>query len=164
VKKLIEDSETLVGPHVMNQVSLENQIPEGSLMIQGDAVQMRQVLINLLINAVDATRSCTERNITIRVGHAQDSSYPFVPPQELEEKEIRNYLFISVSDNGSGMSEEVKVKVFEPFFTTKPVGEGTGMGLSMVYGTVSHHHGWIHLDSEPGKGTVFCLYLPKSLT
>ena len=84
-----------------------------------------------------------------------------MPPAEAEDKDVSNYLFILVRDNGSGMSDEIKAKVFEPFFTTKPVGAGTGMGLSMVYGTVSHHHGWIHLESEVGKGTSFCLYLPK---
>jgi signal transduction histidine kinase len=83
-------------------------------------------------------------------------------PAEIENKDISQYLFIHIRDNGSGMSEEVKAKVFEPFFTTKPVGVGTGMGLSMVYGTVSHHLGWIHLESELGKGTTFCLYLPKA--
>jgi signal transduction histidine kinase len=82
-------------------------------------------------------------------------------PQDLKEKNIDNYLFINITDNGSGMNEEVRSKAFEPFFTTKPVGVGTGMGLSMVYGTVSHHHGWIHLDTELGKGTTFCLYLPR---
>lgn len=162
LQKLVADSETLLAPHVSNKVALHKEIPEGSWIIRGDAVQMRQVLVNLLLNAVDATSEQQERNIHISVGNAADSGYPFNVPAEIENKDISQYLFIHIRDNGSGMSEEVKAKVFEPFFTTKPIGVGTGMGLSMVYGTVSHHLGWIHLESELGKGTTFCLYLPKA--
>ena len=162
VSQLVADSETLLGPHVSSKVKLVKEIAPGEWHIQADAVQLRQVLINLLINAVDATQEKAEGEIRICVGHAADSGYPFQVPQELENKKIDDYLFILVKDNGSGMSEEVKAKVFEPFFTTKPVGVGTGMGLSMVYGTVSHHAGWIHLESKLGGGTAFCLYFPKS--
>ena len=162
LQKLIADSETLLAPHVSNKVDLRREIPEKALFIRGDAVQMRQVLVNLLLNAVDATADQQERNIHIAAGDAADSGYPFNVPSDIENKDINQYLFIRIKDNGCGMSEEVKAKVFEPFFTTKPVGVGTGMGLSMVYGTVSHHHGWIHLESELGKGTTFCLYLPKA--
>ena len=161
VRKLLEDSATLLGPHVNHKVELSRKIAEGDWFIQADAVQLRQVLINLLINASDATAEKDERLISITVGAAADSGYPFNVPQDLEDKNIDNYLFINITDNGSGMSEEVRAKAFEPFFTTKPVGVGTGMGLSMVYGTVSHHHGWIHLDTELGRGTTFCLYLPR---
>lgn len=161
IRKLFEDTEMLLGPHAGTQVNIHRNIAEGSWHIQGDAVQMRQVLINLFINAVDATREREERNIYISVGRAADSGYPFAPPADIHDADMENYLFIEIRDNGSGMTDEVKAKVFEPFFTTKPVGVGTGMGLSMVYGTVSHHHGWIHLESEVGKGTAFCLYLPE---
>ena len=67
---------------------------------------------------------------------------------------------IRVSDNGCGMTEATQRKLFEPFFTTKPVGKGTGMGLAMVYGTVTNHQGWIQLESAPGEGTTFYLFLP----
>ena len=162
VVQLIEDSKTLLGPHAGKKVQFNHAIADGDWHIQADPVQLRQVLINLLINAVDATEGQEKRRIDIRVGEAADSGYPFQPPPDMPSAEITDYLCILVQDNGSGMSDEVKAKVFEPFFTTKPVGVGTGMGLSMVYGTVSHHHGWIYLDSELGKGTTFCLYLPKT--
>ena len=161
VRKLIEDSRTLLGPHAANRVALRFEIADGDWHIQADAVQLRQVLINLLINAVDATGEQESGDILIRVGEAKDSGYPFSPPADIAAAEIGSYLFIQISDNGCGMSDEVKAKAFEPFFTTKPVGVGTGMGLSMVYGTVSHHQGWVHLDSTLGKGTTFCLYLPR---
>ncbi len=162
IRKLLEDSATLLEPHISNKVSLQHEIAEGDWFVKGDNVQLRQILINLCLNAVDATAEQTERNIYISVGNANDSGLPFNVPAEFENKDIAQYLFIKVKDNGCGMSEEVKAKVFDPFFTTKPVGVGTGMGLAMVYGTVNHHNGWIYLDSSLGKGTTFCLYLPKA--
>lgn len=162
IRKLLEDSATLLEPHISNKVSLQHEIADGDWFVKGDNVQLRQILINLCLNAVDATAEQTERNIYISVGNACDSGLPFNVPAEFENKDIAQYLFIKVKDNGCGMSEEVKAKVFDPFFTTKPVGVGTGMGLAMVYGTVNHHNGWIYLDSSLGKGTTFCLYLPKA--
>lgn len=162
IRKLIEDSATLLEPHISNKVQLHCDIAAGDWFIKGDNTQLRQILINLCLNAVDATSEQVNRNIYIKVGNACDSGLPFKVPGELEEKDISKYLFIQVQDDGCGMTEAVKAKVFDPFFTTKAVGAGTGMGLSMVYGTVTHHRGWIHLESELGKGTTFCLYLPKA--
>ncbi len=162
IRKLLEDSATLLEPHISNKVRLHHEIADGEWFVKGDNVQLRQILINLCLNAVDATAEQSERNVYISVGNACDSGLPFNVPAEFENKDISRYLFIQVRDDGCGMSEEIKAKVFDPFFTTKPVGAGTGMGLSMVYGTVTHHNGWIHLESALGKGTTFCLYLPKA--
>ncbi|MCB0575966.1 MAG: hypothetical protein KDC61_15530, partial [Saprospiraceae bacterium] len=72
------------------------------------------------------------------------------------QSEIR----IAISDTGSGMTEEVKRRLFEPFFTTKPVGEGTGLGMSISYGIINDHKGRIEVESEVGKGSTFVIYLP----
>ena len=64
-------------------------------------------------------------------------------------------------DSGEGIPEDVRARIFDPFFTTKPIGEGTGLGLSVAYGIVADHRGWIDVSSEPGRGSVFTVWLPE---
>ena len=108
--------------------------------IQADAVQMSQVLVNLTTNAIHAMP--TGGQLTIIT------------------KKKREGVSLIVKDTGHGMTNEVKRKLFEPFFTTKPVGQGTGLGLSVVQGIVTTHHGKITVTSSPGKGAKFELTLP----
>jgi signal transduction histidine kinase len=82
------------------------------------------------------------------------------PPGE-DRGTPRDYCFISVDDEGPGIREEDKSHLFEPFYTTKGTGEGTGLGLSVSYGIVQDHQGWIDVRSEPGKGSCFTVYLPR---
>jgi CheY-like chemotaxis protein len=88
------------------------------------------------------------------VDDVQGFRLPALPPG--------SYLAVAISDSGAGISDEVKERLFEPFFTTKPIGEGTGMGLASVYGTVKSHQGGITVESQLGRGTTFCIYLPLS--
>ena len=79
----------------------------------------------------------------------------------VEKLPVGDYCCVRITDYGEGMDKETMHRVFDPFFTTKPLGERTGMGLSMVYGTISNHNGVIHVESEVGQGTTFYIFLPK---
>lgn len=121
-------------------VKLKKQLYESLPEIYADGVQMSQVLVNLITNAVHAMPDGGDITvITKRKG---------------------NYVVLVVKDTGSGMSADVKQKIFEPFFTTKPVGQGTGLGLSVVQGIIDSHDGKILVESAPGKGTKFEILLP----
>lgn len=109
--------------------------------MMGDQQKLKQVFLNLVMNAMDAVGEDGVVHIRVRY-------------QKL------NYLSVQVEDNGSGISPEVLPNIFDPFFTTKPVGKGTGLGLSVSRGIVDQHDGWIEVESEPGKFTVFSVILP----
>jgi two-component system, cell cycle sensor histidine kinase and response regulator CckA len=127
--------------------------------IRADRGQLEQVLLNLTLNARDAMGS--HGRVTIATGratfdevYAQAHAGIGIPPGE--------YVLLSVTDTGSGMSREVQARIFEPFYTTKPVGQGTGLGLAICHGIVSSHGGEIKVESEVDKGTRLSLVLPVS--
>ena len=103
-----------------------------------------QVLVNLIKNAVQAMEKA-------------DTAEPVI---QISAAEIDNMLHIRIRDNGPGMAADIQQKIFEPFFTTKPIGEGTGLGLSVVYNIMQRLDGSIHCESEPGVFTEFTLLLP----
>jgi PAS domain S-box-containing protein len=122
-----------------------------------DANQLEGALLNLAINARDAMPDggrLTIETVNVQLDTAYASLYDDVQPGD--------YVAISVSDTGIGMSPEVLGKAIDPFFTTKPVGEGTGLGLSMIYGFAKQSHGHLRLYSELGRGTIVKLYLPRA--
>ncbi|WP_166761842.1 hybrid sensor histidine kinase/response regulator [Xanthomonas euroxanthea] len=120
-----------------------------------DAPQLENALLNLCINARDAMPDGGELTIGIanRVLEAEAAQQLDLP--------VGEYVCLSVQDTGTGMSAEVMSKVFEPFFTTKPIGQGTGLGLSMIYGFTRQSGGHVRIDSEVGVGTTMALYLPR---
>lgn len=122
-----------------------------------DAAQLEAAITNLAINARDAMPSGGRLTVTAR-NASLDESYA----SRNAEVEPGEYLVIEISDTGSGMSPEVLARVYEPFFTTKPVGQGTGLGLSMVYGFIKQSGGHIRIYSEVGHGTTVRLYLPRA--
>jgi PAS domain S-box-containing protein len=122
--------------------------------VLGDPTQIQQVLLNLCANAAHAMRSNGGR-LTVEL-MPMTLRHPLPHPELAEGPHVK----LTVSDTGHGMSKEVQDRVFEPFFTTKGVGEGTGLGLSVVHGIVRSHKGAITIYSEPGVGTSFCVYLP----
>lgn len=116
----------------------------------GDPDQLHLVVMNLVVNARDSLSD----------GGTIDLSTRIVESAEHRNTNNQQQLVFSVSDNGPGIPEEIKDRIFEPFYTTKEQGQGTGLGLATVYGIVEHHGGSIHVDTEPGKGSVFTVRLP----
>ncbi len=161
LRQLLENSLGLLGPRKQRDLSVSVDVPDDLKPVRADSLQLQQVMLNLMINAIDAmANNKGEQILIITAGPADASPVPLEPPPERAGINPADYLFIRVSDNGCGMTEATQRKLFEPFFTTKPVGKGTGMGLAMVYGTVTNHQGWIQLESAPGVGTTFYLFLP----
>lgn len=126
------------------QVSILQKLDENLPSIQADEVQMTQVLVNLITNSIHAMPKGGE--LTIRT------------------RKLDKGISLSVRDTGHGMASDVRKKIFEPFFTTKPVGQGTGLGLSVVQGIVIAHGGKIQVSSQPGKGTRIEVLLPLKQT
>ncbi len=123
-------------------------------IISIDSTQLIQSLLNLSVNARDAMANKGALTIETRVVGAGESTSYF--PSAAEQAYVR----ISVKDTGTGMDEKTKQRIFEPFFTTKALGQGTGLGLAVVYGVVQTHKGFIEVESEVGRGTSFHLYFP----
>lgn len=126
--------------------------------VRMDPSQVDQILVNLCVNARDAIPGVGR--ITIETGNAALGAADCALYPEAREGD---YVMLSVSDNGCGMSREVMDHLFEPFFTTKAVGKGTGLGLSTVYGIVKQNEGFVSIDSEPGHGARLKVYLPRFL-
>ena len=148
--------EKLLERTIPKMISIELRLEDALPVINADSVQVEQILLNLAINAKDAMPesggklTIETRNITL------DEEYC----RTCLEAKPGQYVMISVSDTGHGISKETMQHIFEPFFTTKSAGKGTGLGLAMVYGIMKHHEGFINCYSEIGHGTTFRLYFP----
>ena len=143
----------------------------GPLLVEADANQMQQALVNLALNARDAVRDrraelgtgadASLDTIAFRVRHEVLTGERFGFPQPVPPGD---YVVVEVEDQGCGMSPEVLNQALDPFFTTKEVGQGTGLGLPMVFGIVQGHQGFLTIESQRGRGTCIRLYLPRQRT
>jgi two-component system cell cycle sensor histidine kinase/response regulator CckA len=131
-------------------------------LVEADANQLQQALVNLALNARDAILSCEPRpadaRLTFRLRHVVLTAEQHGFPQSVP---AGDWLLVEVLDHGAGMSQEVLNQALDPFFTTKEVGQGTGLGLPMVFGIVQGHHGVLTINTQPGDGTAVGLYLPR---
>ena len=143
----------LIGEHI----ELRSRLGGDLWMVEVDPGQIEQVIMNLAVNARDAMPGGGV--LTIETSNFVVSRDSPRHPSDIEEGE---YVLLTVSDTGHGFSEETGAHIFEPFYTTKAPGEGTGLGLPTVYGIVAQSDGHIGLSSEPGKGSVFTIFLPRA--
>src|SRR5262249_55095522 len=124
-------------------------------LISGDAIQLGQVVLNLVINARDAMPAGGQVQVALsntELDERMASAYPEAHPGA--------YVLVEVEDTGTGMPPELLDRIFDPFFTTKEQGKGTGLGLATVLGIVQRHGGFLDVESQVGRGTVFRIWLP----
>ncbi len=158
MRPLVEEAIVLLRSTLPSLVELRLQLTDTPLQVGADATNIQQILMNLCTNAWHAMHGSTGC-ITIALDRIELGAEA---AHALGELPAGAYAHLTVSDNGSGMTEATRVRAFEPFFTTKRVGEGTGLGLSVVHGIVVAHQGAITVDSAPGRGSSFHLYFPMS--
>jgi two-component system, cell cycle sensor histidine kinase and response regulator CckA len=157
LRTVVEGIRPMLARLIGEDIELRTTLPGSRCVAEVDQGQIEQVLLNLAANARDAMPDGGV--LRIEVAPATQAAelrrvHPEAPPGR--------HVVLSVSDSGHGMTEDVRTRVFEPFFTTKPAGSGTGLGLALVYSAVQQNHGSIEVDSMPGSGTTFRIYLPET--
>jgi PAS domain S-box-containing protein len=153
VNNLAKMLQRILGEDIALHLHFENGLPA----VHADQGMIEQVLMNLAVNSRDAMPRGGQLIINTR---ANPVDAPAMPPHS--EGAPGLYVVLSVGDTGTGILPEHLPHIFEPFFTTKDIGKGTGLGLATVYGIVHQHRGWITVDSEPNRGTIFQIFLPAS--
>lgn len=159
LNRIVETTLELLVPNAQrHDVRLVRQpIETDPVSAFADAAQVQQMLINLVMNAIQAQPSGGE----VRAGAYADCGRFLEPAQSIDPNA---YVCLVVEDDGPGIAPEVRTRMFEPFFTTKEVGQGTGLGLSVLHGMVQEHGGSIAVQTELGKGTQMCVFLPRRET
>lgn len=152
ISSLLVENFNILRATLPSTIEIETKIDPQLPRVLMNPTQLNQILMNLSINARDAMDGVGKLTVRLHWRYGLDIEDP------ISHKQIKgDWIELSVSDTGSGIDPEILNKIFEPFFSTKEVGKGTGMGLSIIYRIMEDHAGHILLDSEPGKGTTFCL-------
>ncbi len=155
VNELVSNTVKLLKRLIGEDIELEFKPASKKIKVKADPGQIEQVIVNLAVNSRDAMPGGGTLTIAI-----ESAMLGFECPPGKVGVDQGDYVIISVTDTGCGIDEETLKHIFEPFFTTKEVGKGTGLGLSSVYGIINQHNGRIEVESEPGYGATFKIYLP----
>lgn len=154
---IVDEIESITEETFPQDIDVRTDVADDLPQVVGDATQIQQVLMNLCVNARDAMPEGGTLSIDVHPVELTEAD-----AERNIDAEPGSYVCVRVQDTGTGMPEDVLDKVFEPFFSTKEEGEGTGLGLSTAYSIVQSHDGFVDVDSEPGEGTTFWVYLPVS--
>ncbi len=158
VAQVVEETLPLLRASLPSTIQIRSRVaPDADHTVLGDHTQLQQVLLNLCTNSAHAVGDRTGGRLEITLEPLQIDTPPLLHVGNIPAGLA---LLLSVSDNGTGIPGDILERVFEPFFTTKPIGEGTGLGLSIVHSIVAAHGGGIRIESQPGVGTSFRIYLP----
>ena len=152
LREVVQDTTRMLAPILGEPIAIELALPGEPQWVKADATMMEQVIMNLAVNARDAMPG--GGRLTLAVEAVEDVD----PATGATESCAR----LTVTDTGTGIPREILPKIFDPFFTTKEVGKGTGLGLATVYSIVQQHAGHLEVRSEPGAGTTFRIFLPRS--
>ena len=155
LNRLVNDASEFMGRILGGSIQLTITCSDSPLIIHADKLQIEQVLYNLAANARDAMSE--GGNFTIETSLVPQNDRFLISS---DSESVETYALLIITDSGIGMDRETIKRLFDPFFTTKNTGKGTGLGLSVVYGIIRQHNGSIRVQSKPGKGTVFSIYLP----
>jgi two-component system, cell cycle sensor histidine kinase and response regulator CckA len=155
LNQLVRDLVTMLSETFPRTITFNMELLEPLPPLRADQNQLQQIILNLCVNARDAM----PQGGTITVATSVHAGSELGRHEALAGS---SYACLKVSDAGMGMNEEVRARIFEPFFTTKQGNQGTGLGLAVVYGIVVGHHGFIEVDSAPGAGSTFSVFLPMS--
>ncbi len=158
IRQIVSETLKLIRASIPASIQINQHLPETLKAIEADPTQISQLIINLCTNAAHAMSAdggCLDIELdSVTLDRKQVEKWPQLAPG--------HYIRLIVKDCGDGIATEHLEKIFDPYFTTKPIGKGTGMGLAVVHGIVSAHRGAVTVDSQPGTGTTFTIYLPAS--
>ena len=155
LNQLVKKASSTIGA-TKKEISIHRELADDLFAIEADQAQIQQVLLNLLINAADAMPGGGD--LILKTANVIDKDMK----DKVYDPKPGNYVQLTVTDTGSGMDKETQERIFEPFFTTKEMASGTGLGLASVYGIIKGHGGYVDVESEPGRGTTFTVYLPAT--
>lgn len=159
INRRVNDLLKMLSNLIVEDITINTDLESDLWTVQADKGNIEQVIMNLTLNARDAMPNGGKLTIKTENVTLNEEQCKVLP-----EARSGQFVCLSVADTGVGMDKETIQRVFEPFFSTKKAGKGIGLGLSTVYGIIKQHKGWINVDSEPGKGSIFKLYLPAYFT